>query len=307
MIYLLYGTKSFSIKKQVEKIEKNFDKFNISYYDLENDLMNLVTEDAKTLSLFEDKKLIICENANVFTGSTSKDADIIEKYLHNPNPNTILVFIVNSEKLDERKKITKQIKKIGKVLEFNDNINIYDLVKNSLIDYKINKDTINLLINRVGNNPLTLESEINKIKIYKGNDTNITEKDILKLTNKNIDTDIFKLIDYIVKNNKNKALEIYNEMLKTNEEPIKVIIMLANQFRLMYQSKELLKKGLSEKDIATTLKVHPYRVKLALQNSREYDSKMLLEFISELADMDINIKTGKINKNLALELFILKK
>ena len=75
----------------------------------------------------------------------------------------------------------------------------------------------------------------------------------------------------------------------------------------MYQSKELLKKGLSEKAIAETLKIHPYRVKLALQNSRSYDSKTLLKFISDLADIDINIKTGKINKDLALELFILQK
>ena len=83
--------------------------------------------------------------------------------------------------------------------------------------------------------------------------------------------------------------------------------MLANQFRIMYQCKELLKKGLSEKDIATTLKIHPYRVKLAIQNSRKYSSELLLQYISDLADMDISIKTGQIDKALALELFILKK
>ena len=119
--------------------------------------------------------------------------------------------------------------------------------------------------------------------------------------------DIFKLLDYIVQNDKNKALEIYYEMLKMNEEPIKIIIMLSNQFRIMYQSKELLKKGYSEKDIASTLKIHPYRVKLALQNGRKYTSSLLLKYLSELADMDMNIKTGKIDKSSALELFILKK
>lgn len=306
MIYLLYGTKEFNIKKQIEKIEKNFDKLNISYYDLNNDALKNVIDDANTISLFDDKKLIICENATIFTRGNNKDSEIIEEYLKNPNPNTTLILTVYNETIDSVKKITKLIKKVGKVIEFNDNINPTDLVKNSLKNYKISSSTINLLIDRVGVNPLILENEINKIKIYKDNET-ITDEDIINLTHKTVDIDIFKLIDYIVGNNKDKALEIYYEMLKINEEPIKIIIMLANQFRIMYQSKELLKKGLSEKDIATTLKIHPYRVKLALQNSRSYDSKTLLKYISDLADIDINIKTGKVNKDLALELFILKK
>ena len=167
-------------------------------------------------------------------------------------------------------------------------------------------DNINLLINRVGNNPLIIKNEINKIKQYKDQNKTITEEDIIKITTKTIDIDIFKLIDNIVKGNKDEAIEIYKEMLKVNEEPLKIVIMLANQFRLMYQSKELLKKGYSEKDIASILKVHPYRVKLALQNSRTYDSKKLLKYISDLADIDIGIKTGVKSKDLSLELFILK-
>jgi len=135
----------------------------------------------------------------------------------------------------------------------------------------------------------------------------LTKEDIINVTTKKIDPNTFTLLDYIVKNDKNKALEIYYELIKMNEEPIKIITILANQFRIMYQSKELLKKGLSEKNIAETLKIHPYRVKLAIQNGRKYSSELLLQYISDLADMDINIKTGKTDKSLALELFILKK
>ena len=95
-------------------------------------------------------------------------------------------------------------------------------------------------------------------------------------------------------------------MLKINEEPLKIIIILAGQFRIMYQSKQLLKKGYTEKDIASILKIHPYRVKLAIQNARNYDSHILLKYLNDLADIDIGIKTGILNKDLALELFILK-
>lgn len=306
MLYLLYGTKNYLIKEEIKKISKDFDELNISKFDSTSSEIQTVIDDCMTMSLFEDNKLVICENADFFTAATSKDSEIIEQYINNPNQNTTLIFTVNNEKIDERKKITKIIKKNGTVKEFNENINPIQIIKENLKDYEINNNLINLFIDRVGQNPLIIKQELEKLKIYK-EDKIITKEDILNVTTKTIDVDIFKLLDYIVQNNKNKALEIYHEMIKLNEEPIKIIIMLSNQFRIMYQSKELQKKGLSEKDIATTLKIHPYRVKLALQNSHKYSSDTLLQYISDLADIDINIKTGKTDKNLALELFILNK
>lgn len=306
MVYLLYGTKDFQINEEIKKITKKQDQMNISKYDLNNTPLKLIIDDAQTISMFEDKKTVIVDNANMFTGTTSKDSDIIENYLNHINENTVLILIVHNEKLDTRKKITKLIKKIGIVKEFNDETNPAVIVKKLLKDYNINDKTINLFIDRVGNNPLIIQNEINKIKIYKGNNKTISDEDILNLTTKIIDIDIFKLIDYIIKKNKNKALELYHEMIKMNEEPIKILVILANQFRIMYQSKELLKKGYSEKDIASILKIHPYRVKLAIQNSRSYPSEVLLKHLNNLADIDIGIKTGKLNKNLALELFMLK-
>ena len=306
MVYLLYGNKEFQINEEIKKISQNIDEMNISKYDLNNDPLSLAIEDAETFSLFSNQKLVIIDNANMFTGSTAKDSELIEKYLNNINKNTILILIVHNDKLDTRKKITKLIKKVGKVLEFNDELDVTSLVRKLLKDYNIDYKTIKLFIDRVGNNTKKKKNEINKIKIYKDQDKTITDEDILNLTTKLIEIDIFKLIDYIVKKDKEKALELYYKMLKMNEEPIKIIVILANQFRIMYQSKELLKKGYSEKDIASILKIHPYRVKLAIQNSRNYTSETLLKYLNNLANIDIGIKTGTLNKDLALELFILK-
>ena len=306
MLYLLYGLKDFQINEDIKNLTKNQNDMNISRYDLNNTPLKDAIDDAETYSMFAETKTVIVENASMFTTLTSKDSDIVENYLNNINKSTNLIFTAHAEKIDTRKKITKLIKKVGIVKEFNEEISPLNLTKNLLKDYDINEKTINLFLDRVGNNPLIIQNEINKIKIYKNKDKNITDKDIINLTNKNIDIDIFKLIDYIVQKNKEKAIELYYEMLKINEEPIKIIVILANQFRIMYQSKELLKKGYSEKDIASILKIHPYRVKLAIQNSRNYSSKTLLEYLNNLADIDIGIKTGKLNKDLALELFILK-
>ena len=302
MIYLLYGTEKYLIDLEINKIIKQhkIDEINIIKYDLDIDFFKEVIDDCQTISLFSNKKLIIVDNP--FTELSKEDENLLGNYINSPNLDTIL--ILRCSKLDERKKIIKLLMKKVTVKEFN-NTNLIEKVKNMFDDFDIKNDTINLLIERVGSDLNLLHNEIEKIKIYKDTDKNITKEDIISLTHKNIDLDVFKLIDNIVNHDKEKSLELYNELLKNGSEPIAIIVMLANQFRIMYQAKELIKKGYTEKDIASTINIHPYRVKLALQNSRSYNSKVLLKYLSDLAQLDIDIKSGNIDKNLGLELFIL--
>lgn len=313
MIYLLYGKELLLIEKKINEIIKKekISDYSVNKYDLENDSLNEIIEDATTISMFGDKKGIIVANSYIFTGTTKKgtieqNTDLLLSYLEHYNPDTILIFFTMSEKLDERKKITKTVKKIGSVMELGINNNLNSTVKEMFEGYEISSNVIQLLIDRVGINLQILKQECDKIKIYKDKEKEITEEDILNLTSKNIDIDIFKLIENIVLKNKKIALEAYQEMIRKNEEPIKILIMLANQFRIMYQAKELSKKGYTANDIASTLEVHPYRLKLALEKSRDFSSSILLHYLEELADLDSNIKSGLVEKDLALELFILK-
>ena len=158
----------------------------------------------------------------------------------------------------------------------------------------------------MGDNLALLENEAEKLKIYKLDSKKIDEEDIISIINKNIELDIFNLIDNIVLKKKKEALEVYNEMIKYGEEPIKIMIMLASQFRLMLQAKLMYKKGYSEKDMASTLAVHPYRVKLALDKGRKFSENQLIVLLDELSNLDSKVKLSEVDKKMALELFIIK-
>lgn len=313
MIYLLYGTNYFLIKREIEKIklENNIESIDINNYNLENTILDNILDDALTLSLFSQKKMIIVDNSYIFTSSVRKkgldhNIDLLNKYIENPNPDTILIFVVNEEKIDDRKKIVKLIKINGNVIEFNEVKNIDTFIKNELNDYKMDAVTINSFVNRVGDNLAIITSEIEKLKLYKNDDKIITKDDVFDVCSEQIDVDMNELTNSIVSKNISKSLKIYNELIKQGEEPLQIIIRLANQFRIIYQSKELTKKGYSNKDIADILGIHPYRVKKALEISYKFPSKELLSILKKLSRIDEGIKMGNMDKNIALEQFILE-
>ena len=298
----------FLIEKEIEKLLKNnnIDKLNVSNYNLENDLLSNILDDAQTISLFGDKKMIIVNNAYIFTGSKTKlehDLDLFLSYISNPNPDTILVFTVYEEKLDERKKIVKLLK--DNTFEFSMSKDISSFVKSLLSDYKMDKSVIDKFVDYVGSDYFIIENEIEKLKIYKGDDKLITLSDVYLLCSENVDVDLNEFTNSIVLKNIDKSLKIYKNMVNIGIEPIQIIIRLANQFRIIYQSKCLSNKGCSEKEIASILKIHQFRVHKALEASYKFSSNVLLDLISKLALLDEKIKTSSIDKNMALELFIL--
>lgn len=309
MIYVLFGTQEYLINKKIEELTTNSSQYEIEKYDLENTSIKEIIDSADTISLFSTNKTIIVYNSYIFTSakknSNEKELEILEKYINNPNENVKIIFVASNEKLDSRKKIVTLIKKQGNILEFNENKNTEKIIEEMIKPYKITNKQINMLINHAGDNLYILENEINKLKIYKNNDLEITDDDIIQVTTKSINTDIFNLIDNIINKNIDDALTSYYELIKIGEEPIKILVLLSNQFRLIYQVKELSKKGYRIYDIMDLLDQKQYPIQKAIQKGYNYDSKILLEYLNKLAELDINIKTGKIDKNTGLELFII--
>ena len=305
MIYLIYGDEEFLIQNEVSNIisKSKVDELNISRYNLDCDSISSVIDDACTVSLFSDRKCIVVSNFDSFYKLDGKVCDLFHDFISNISSDVILILIAS--KLDERKKITKELKKISDVKEFTKNKNISNTVRKMFDDYKIDYSTVNLFIKIVGNNLMILNQEAIKLMTYK-TDKVITREDVISLASSSDDTDIFDLVNAVVSKDKDRAMSIYSSLIKANEEPIKIIVTLANQFRLIYQSKELYKKGNSEDSISKILGVHPYRVKLALEKGKNYSSKVLLKYLLKLADIDSSIKNGLIDKYLALELFILE-
>jgi len=304
MIYVIYGLESFLIDKKVKEITTNNPIIN---YDLDFDDINDILFDASMMSLLGDKKYIVINNPYFLVQASSDTIQIetekLEEYLNNPNPNTIIIFRLLREKLAENKKITKLIRNKAECINLN-KVDAYNFVKNEFDDYKISDKDIKLLISRVGENISVLKNEIDKLKIYKADEKTINSDDILEV-HENIEVDFFKFIDHIINKEKVVALKEYFTLLENKEEPLKILIVLANKIRLMYQIKKLSEKGYSSNEIGKMLDVHPYAVQMAGASAKRYSSQKLLNTLDLICDLDEKIKTGKVVASNALELFII--
>lgn len=306
--YLIYGVDKYLIDKEIDKIIKKnkIDNNSIIKYSLNEDSIDNILEDANTFNLFSDTKLIIVNDANIFTSSNDILTDKIINYLNNYNDKSYLVFTLLSDKIDNRKKITKVMSDKGNVIDLNkkevDTNYIISYLKEN--GYQINMSDARMILNKVGNNLFSINNELDKLMLFKLEDKVIDKNSIDLLINENIDSSLFALVDSITNKDKNKMLKLYHECL-LESDPIMIINMLANKYILLYQVKRLISDGYSDDKIAKELEVHPYPVKLARNMCYSYSVKEILDIILKLANLDKDIKLGNVNGEVGLEFLLL--
>ncbi len=306
-IYLIYGDEEYFIDREIDKIKNKFVDYEVVNYDMTISNISEALEDASLYSLFSTNKIVICTNALFLTGAKcdiEHNIDDLLKYLTISNDN-VLVLTLCSNSLDNRKKVVKELNKYNvvkcnKLKEYELNTFIKDYCRKN--NYKISDSAINLIKEKLNDNLYIITSELNKLFLYKEDD-NITKEDVNIVVSRMLNTNIFDLINAIVEKNIDKALMIYDDLKASNEEEIKLIVTLANQFRLIYQVKTMSKMGYSELDISKKLSIHPYRIKLAREvNISEKDN---IKILRELARLDELIKTGKVDRKESFLNFIL--
>lgn len=319
-IYVLYGTESFLINETKQLLtshvlEGEESDFNLSTYDLEETPIEVALEDAETLPFMGDKRLIFLNNPFFLTAEKSKskvehNLKKLEAYIQEPAPYTIIVFSGSYEKLDERKKITKELKRKGSVVEAGrlneQELKMWVKERASLNHVEIDADAVQQMLELAGTNLFMLTSEVDKLALYAHDLKKINVQMVEKLVSRSLEQNIFALVDKIVQKKIEEAFRIYYDLLKQNEEPIKILSILSGQFRLIYQVKELARKGYGQQQIAGFIKVHPFRVKLAAGQAKLFKDEELTDIMKLLAEADYQSKTGGMNKEMLIEMFLFR-
>lgn len=316
MIYVLYGDETFLLEQKLKDLKKKYDiseeMMNLSVYDDANVLIKDVIEDCNMPPFLSEYKMVLLKNPIFLTTQkiaekNKQDLTVLEDYISHPFEQTIFVIFSDVKNFDERKKIVKRLRKETTFISL-DEVSYHQLAASSRNAVKkrnctIDDDALDLLLSRVNNKLMIVSNEIEKLTLYT---SHITYQDVDVLVSKPIEENAFELVSAIMKKNQKRAISIYKDLMIQNEEPVKLIVMIANQMRLLYQVKLLDRKGYNDQEIGKILSINPYRIKYIRQDAKVFDSNDLLEKLNDLACLDKNIKQGLVDKKLGLELFLMK-
>jgi len=169
----------------------------------------------------------------------------------------------------------------------------------------ITPQAAHVLAEHVGVDTSFAFQEIQKLMIYVNFEREIELEDVETISIPGTQQDVFKMVDAIARGNLKGALDNLHGLLDT-EEPIMLFSMIVRQFRLLIQAKSLIDLGYSEDETNKVMKQHPFTIKTLYQQARYFSQEKLERIYHHLLDIDVQIKTGEVEPDLAMDLFISK-
>lgn len=316
-VYVILGQADYfqrrlkrGFKQQVPAEEQTM---NFASYDMDTVPLAVALDDAMAAPFFGERRVICIDNPQFLTGETKKqkvehDIDSLQKYLESPMPSTVLVFFAPYDKLDARKKVTKQLKKVATIVEINQfsERDVRQFVTDQLKQdgYTLEPAALNDLIQRTDADLTLIMSELPKLELYTLPEKTITQAAISGLVTQTLTQNVFDLVNRVLAKNTAGAVTLYRELLQAKEEPLKINAILQGQFRLLIQTKVLAKQGYSQGKLASILKVHPYRIKLALQTHRRFQLTDLNRAYLGLFRVEKQMKSTTMDPELLFSLFM---
>ena len=315
-----YGSEDYlmewAIKSLVEKyVSEEFREVDVLHLDGETCGAEDIIKSTETHSMFSEKRIVIIKNfLPLITGNVAYNEEIWLKLVSSKQDSAIVIFVIESKftdkitafgrklmkkcsvyefsKLDKatlKAFITKCIRAEGKVIGRREIDEIIDL---SGYFYRDSTYSLNQLVSDLFK--IVKTSQGDRIDIEVIEDLMTGEEDKF----------VFSLVDALMIGNKNKAMDLAETIIKEEDSAMAVVALLTKQFEIMYDALELSEEGYSISKMAKITEINEFRFKKAYQSAMLYSKKKIRNLLTHLYNIDRDIKSGNIDKNLAFELFM---
>ncbi len=321
-IYFLQGDEPFYIDKIAEYIEehalpeeqKGFNQVVMYGKDVD---VNTVITNARRFPMMADRQVVIVREAqDVQDIGNQHGQQLLEKYITNPLPSTILVFCYKYKVVG--KKLTNMLDKFSVLVTTK---KLYDNQLPGWISqyvssqgFRIDDKAVQMLADFVGNNLERLANEIEKVLInFKGKEGEqilISPEIVQKYVGISKEYNVFELQKALGVLDVVKANHIVN-YFEANPKANPIIPIIAALFT--FYSKLLLVHSSSDKTergLATLLKINPFFAKEYLIAARNFPLQKVAQNIHFLREADLRSKgvdsgsttDGQILKELVFKL-----
>lgn len=312
--YLFYGTETYLIKHYEEQLQKAIlppgtETMNFDILEEKKATADAIMDAGETLPFFCDKRLLVIRNSGFFQKNGRKEeGEKLLDFIKDIPETTCILFI--EEKVEKTGKLYKAIAKVGQVMEFaplKEKEMVSWLKKMCKAGGVVLSDAVAYYLLQVTDNHMeNLEQEIQKLIAYKGSTGEIQKQDIDAVCSVSLEAKVFDLVRAMGEKNAEKAVGFYRDLLTLKESPYMVLSLIARQFRMILTSALLTQEGNTQTEIAEKMGVRDFAVREYIKQSRNFTKEKLEKAMQDCLQTDIQIKSGNMAEDLAVELLLIQ-
>lgn len=272
----------------------------------------------KSMPFLADKRLVIARGLISHitrrgagqAGKTATDRLIAEL----PNlPDHARLVLVEDGQLSEKNRLLKAAQKLdnGYIHTFAKPQNLSRWIsERAKSEYaaEITPGAAAAIASVVSDDLLRADNELCKLASYVNGQRPISEEDVAALTPYVPEANVFEMVDALANGNGARALELIQQSLHDDpKDPgFRLFALIVRQFRLLLMTRDHIAQGGGSQApaIAKALGVHPFVAGKLPRQARRFRIEQLDFILKRLQQYDQDMKTGRIQPRLALDLLV---
>lgn len=307
-VYLLYGEEGYLKKQYRDKLKAAMaapdDTMNFTAYEGKDTSPRELIDLAETLPFFADRRVILVENSGFFKNA----CDDLAEYMEQIAPSTHFIFV--EEEVDKRGRMYKNVKKAGKIVEFatqsEELITRWILGRLKREGKNITGNVMQLFLSKTGTDMGNIDRELEKLICYTLDRDVITAEDVEAITTEQTTNKIFDMVNAIAEHNQKKALDLYYDLLALKEPPMRIMYLISRQFQILFNIRDMSSKGLDNNTMAQKAGVPPFAVRRNVTQAKGFTMAQLKQALRDGVEFEEAVKTGRMDDQMAVEVFIMK-
>jgi len=308
-LYLLLGCETYLRRVAAQTITEAalsrtlLREFNESAFSLLSDPVQSAIAAAEQLPMMSDTRVVRIRD---FGRLREADEDTLIRYLNNPAPTTVMIFI--ADELDKRKKSSKVLLDTCTVVEFGPlkDAEAKAWAKTRLKELKVTADdqVLSELIRLVGTDVQTLFNELEKLASAAASSGGRITPDLVDdLIGRSRELSNFELGDHLLAGNRKKALETLHRLLEDGAEPVMLVGLIAGNYHRLALGKHLLTRG-GRDEVFRNISLPPFKRDSYISTLQRSSAAKIARGIQLTAAADLAIKTSQATPRLQLELLV---
>lgn len=306
--YLLSGEEAYLRRQYRDRIKKALmgdgDLMNLHCFEGKGIAADEVIDLAQTMPFLAERRVLVIENSGLF----KKGGEALAAYLDDPAPSAFFLFV--EPEIDKRSKLYKAVSAKGRVIECKtpDEATLKRWVVELLHKdgKRITQRDLDFFLDKTGTDMENIRGEVEKLICYCMERDVVTAQDIDAVCVRQVSSRIFDMVEAVADKRQRQAMELYYDLLTLKEPPMRILSLIARQFNLLLQVKELKNKGYSENTIAEKTGIKSYFLRKYAAQASKFGETDLKSALADCVEAEEAVKTGRMNDVMSVELLIVK-